>query len=389
MKSLTLLFLVLTTCVVSLPGAASPAHAGGEICDNCVDDDSDDMIDRADPECSPLANGAGQGLGDPDAAKATAKCQKGLQSAGRKFITTKLKRLHKCVNAVFKCVQQKSGDAACLTKATTRCDKEIAKVTQDEDKLRAKAIKVCSSDKMSPNDLFMVEGVGYDSEFVTCDAVGQGTVGSLPDIAECLVRQHECTVERLLGQAVPRATELLTLVGRNPAVELPCLDAGTDGGGLGLAGDTKQQKAAVKCEAAIKKAEVKLTDGILKATQKCVDTGMKCVQQKPGDIGCVAKGQRKCVSAVLKGISGTALVKHRQAIAKACGKPELGIDAIRGATGLGMELHDERCTIALDSVDDIATCLGQQHLCRTLQSAERGAPRLRELAQQFGVLLLF
>lgn len=96
-----------------------------------------------------------------------------------------------------------------------------------------------------------------------------------------------------------------------------------------------------------------------------------------------------CTAAVLKGLTGTAFVKHQQKIEKACGKPELGIDAIRDPTGLGMEVHDAGCAIALDSVGNIAQCLGQQHLCRTLQSAERGAPRLRELTQILGVLLEF
>lgn len=378
-----------TTMLIGVVAPEKAAANGGEVCDNCVDDDGDQLIDRGDPGCSPLVDGGGLGLGDTDAGKAAAKCQKGLQSVGRKFVGTKLKRLHKCVNAVFKCVQEKQGDAKCLEKATAKCDREIAKILQDEEKLRTKVVKACDPDKVAQSDLTVATGIGYVGESVTCASVGQATLDSIADVAECVVLQHECTVERLLGQAVPRSVELLTLVGRNPGVEFPCLPSGTGGGGVGLGGDKKQLKAAVKCEAAIKKAGAKLVDGIFKGTQKCVDAAMKCLQQKPDDPACLGKRQGKCTSAVVKGLGAVALAKHQQAIVKACTKPGLSVADIRSPTGLSMETHDPRCEKTLDSVPNIAECLGQRHLCQALQSAERGAPRLRELAQLLGVLLQF
>jgi hypothetical protein len=53
-----------------------------EDCENCVDDDGDGKIDRADPDCAPPANGAGAGVGDAATAKAVDKCAKAIRKVG-------------------------------------------------------------------------------------------------------------------------------------------------------------------------------------------------------------------------------------------------------------------------------------------------------------------
>src|SRR5690606_4419779 len=56
-----------------------------ETCDNCVDDDGDGAIDRADSDCPPPANGGGVGLGDARG-KSALKCQKAINKAGKMLV---------------------------------------------------------------------------------------------------------------------------------------------------------------------------------------------------------------------------------------------------------------------------------------------------------------
>jgi hypothetical protein len=74
------------TPTVTPPCASPPC----EDCENCIDDDGDTLIDRADPDCAAPADGAGSGLAVPSVAKSLDKCATALQKAGGKFATARL-----------------------------------------------------------------------------------------------------------------------------------------------------------------------------------------------------------------------------------------------------------------------------------------------------------
>ena len=188
---------------VSLPGV------GGEDCGNCVDDDGDGAIDRFDDECSPAA--IGNGLGEPrGAGKKAVKCQTKIQKAAAKFVLNKAKRLQKCLQAVAKCYQEKGGDPDCITKATGKCDKEIAKIGDDETTLRNKIIDsanfdnettlrnkiIDSCDTLDIADLKDGNGLGYGAEQTICANIGVGDLDTVGEIADCVVVDHECRVAR-------------------------------------------------------------------------------------------------------------------------------------------------------------------------------------------------
>src|SRR5436853_5396505 len=62
-------------------GTSSPA----ENCENCLDDDGDGAVDRADDDCPAPADGARAGLADVAAAKTLDRCHDTLQRAGAKL----------------------------------------------------------------------------------------------------------------------------------------------------------------------------------------------------------------------------------------------------------------------------------------------------------------
>ncbi len=162
------------------------------------------------------------------AAKAAVKCAKGLEQAANTFVTKKQASLKKCVDAVLNCVQLKPADAKCLPKATTTCDKEFAKISAAEDKLIATIGSKCTSPDLSAIDLFSEPGLGFILPDFTASCAQVGvTVVDVPDVADCIVKHHECQVEDLLAVQTPLANYLLGLVGRQsrsafcPAVPTP------------------------------------------------------------------------------------------------------------------------------------------------------------------------
>jgi len=311
-----------------------------EDCDNCVDDDGDDFVDRLDADCDAPAFGGGQGLQDPTGAgKALVKCQKGLQKAGVAFVTKKLGRMSKCLGAVASCIQL--GKPGCDVKATATCTKQLDGIGDDEAKVRGAVAKACGGvpAPLSPSQLQDAIGLGFGAEAGDCAARGVPTLENAEDIGNCVVAQHECRIEEIAGAIVPRAREYLGFVGVDAATAFPCIPVGANGGESGLTGEPKQ-KAALKCDAALRKVGLKLAKATFKLS--CVDPATKCVQLKPTDPTCLPKASAKCSKTLAKFAGSGTLVKLLETVVKGCTSGDLTLQDVLDPVGLGFE---RRCAL--------------------------------------------
>ncbi len=357
-----------------------------EDCENCIDDDGDGKIDRADPDCAAPADGGGAGVGDATVGKAVDKCAKAIRKAGDKITSTHLKQLGACQKAVVDCVQLKPGDAACLAKATAKCTKARGALPGTDAKLTAAITKACAESAVLTGHLLDASGLGFEHEIEACGQRGLADVATLADVTECVRRQHVCAAERMLGRAVPRARELLVLGGYDPLADLGCVPSGANGGGAAIA--PEKRKALRKCDAALQKAAGKLSSGRANALEACGAAVFTCVQAKPGDASCVQKAGGACAKAV--GALPKLTAGFTAAIAKACAAPLTPGDLL-AATGLGASALGETCAklgvASLATVADVSTCLERQIACDARQQIENATPRLQELLDLGGVAL--
>ena len=362
--------------------ADEDCRAPVEDCTNCVDDDEDGDVDRADFGCGLRADAAGAGLGDPKPeGKAIAKCAATIQKTGAKAFAARLKHLHKCTAAVFACLQLKPGDQACLAKAGSTCAKELGAETADEAKVGAAIGKACAGPALPLSALAGDRGLGVEREAARCAAYGVPVLATLADVATCVARQHRCNAEHALAFETPRAAALLAAVGRDPAVDAPCLPApGTPSGGLD---DLTRAKVATKCAGAIAKAGGKLATGRQKLVQKCAAAVYACVQLKPSDAACLAKARANCTKQLAKIVAPASGLEAKlgAGLAKACGT--LDATELAGPTGLGFDERTAACQeltgMGSTTATDVARCLGAQHACRVRQLLELEQPRLDEL----------
>ncbi len=358
-----------------------------ENCENCVDDDGDQLTDRADDDCTPPANGAGAGLSDPGAAKALDKCAKAVRKVGSKLTATTLKQLGACQKAVADCVQLKPGDASCLTKAEAKCTKARTALANAETTLTAGIAKACAEPSLAAADLLSAVGLGFGGETRGCGERGVASLATIADVAACVRRQHACAAERVLGAAVPRARELLLLGGWDPGTSLACLEEGANGAGSAIA--APKRKALRKCDRTIQKAAAKLLMGRTKAGQSCSAAVFTCFQTKAADPSCVIKARGACQKALatLPKLGSTLA----SSIAKSCGAAPLAAADLLTADGIGAAAHAETCQalgiVSLASITDVTTCLTRQLACRADQLVESETPRLRELLGAAGATL--
>ncbi len=142
------------------------------------------------------------------AGKPGEKCQKAAKKAGGTFVKKKLKILEGCRKDLFKCIETKAPGPeqnACATKAGTKC---AAALTE---KLAVAGAKFTASvsGKCAGLDVSMLRsatlGLGFEGIEAQCPAALTG----LPEIAACVLAQHECSAEEMFEIQAPRTKELL------------------------------------------------------------------------------------------------------------------------------------------------------------------------------------
>ena len=162
--------------------------------------------------------GPGTDVDDPKGlGKTITKCQATIEKSGTRYATKHLKGVTKCLDALFACIQTKPRAPSCLIRATTKCNREYARIDKEADKFRPAIDKRCLAIDFAT--LEASAGTNLDALDGTCAAVGITALTSLASYEECLFRQHICAVEELLRFASPRIDELLALVGRDPQSE--------------------------------------------------------------------------------------------------------------------------------------------------------------------------
>jgi CSLREA domain-containing protein len=373
------------------PTVAPTNVVGAEICDNCRDDDGDTIVDRDDPDCGrPRANGFGGHAPTAARAKAITKCQALTAKQGATLVAKQQKLMRKCVQGVLACVQLKAGDAGCLTKAGVACKALPDALEKLEAKIEDKLAKGCGTPPVAEADIPSPFALGYGAEESTCESAPFFSFG--PDdgreIGSCVEARHRCQAAQLISLESPRARELITLAGGNPGLISSCLlTPAATGGGQGV-GDATRGKVLAKCAQGMQKAAAKFTQARLGGFQKCLAGVTKCVQQKPGDAGCLNGARAKCAGAAAKIGDGPkgAGTKARAAIAKAC----TGVDAdVLAANGLNAGQLAGYCAAIgvapLATAADVGECLLRHHTCRVGQLLDVEIPRTRELLDVGGV----
>jgi hypothetical protein len=170
------------------------------------------------------AEGGNLGLGKPAAVlKAVVGCQRGIGTAGARFVKQVLEAEQKCSEAVALCLQTRPGENKCLAKAQGVCRKVTAKLytglQSREAKLRTAIARACGSTtpgkapRVALTDLRSVLGLGYEKLQPGCAMLGVSGLTSIDDVSECLVRDHVCRADQLLTSQTPRAHELLAIGG--------------------------------------------------------------------------------------------------------------------------------------------------------------------------------
>ena len=161
--------------------------------------------------------GDGGNLGKPKGAgKLVVQCESTIAKAGRKFVATKVKSLEKCVDAAFACIQTKAGAErqTCLSgKAAATCAKELGKIAAATRELAPTVDTKCLPDAaFYATALGPLNGANLTAPTVECAGV-DADPASYAGYKVCLAAQHEARVDELLRLEVPRADELLALVG--------------------------------------------------------------------------------------------------------------------------------------------------------------------------------
>ncbi len=326
------------------------------------------------------ANAGARFLANP---KLGTDCQSALIAASTSFATQKLKQLDKCAMTTLKCIQtvapndQAENDPieVCLEKALVKCDKATETILAEEQALSDAITMHCSA--LDADELMRADGVGFEAIAQDCLDVAGVTLSDLASVAECVVAEHECAVERMYLMAHPRAGELFDLVGADLGGD-SCLD---DLGGPGEGpGDLSLGRRLTQCQQGVTKASASFVASKLKSTGQCLNDLFQCVQLKPGDQGCLAKAQ-SCDKAFAQ--VTTSGIKFVPAVNKSCEAidfPDLTVE-----TGIDYDavVEGELCVpfgiSGIGTVNHYANCLYRSNECDGEEILKFSVPRAAEI----------
>ena len=353
------------------PTAATPAPTatpGTEICDDCIDNDENGDVDRDDAACAARADGGGVGIDLTAEGKVVYGCQQALGRAGKSFAAARVKALQGCVSSSFTCVQD-GAPLECFPEAGARCATKLAKLDGLRTKIAATIAKKCGT--LGATRLREPVGLGFDAEAAACAASGVASLDDAAAVTACVTARHACLVDRLVGDTIPRARELLALIGRDPDVHAPCLP---DTAGTGAAGNDD----LVPCLEAFGKAGARFLQTRTNLRQRCAEAATRCVQIKPDDDACLEKARASC--AKLADRASNAQADFAATVAKRC--PATALAALLDTSGFALGERTATCDalgIPLTSVGAVAECVGRVQSCRVDQVVESRTPRLQEL----------
>jgi glucose/arabinose dehydrogenase len=154
---------------------------------------------------------------DATDAKALVQCTAAVGKAATAYVGARAGALADCATALFTCVQRKPapGDfAVCLTKAGSTCSRADNSAADDA-KLRGAVNGRCGESKVPFATLRTAAAANLDGVAADCAANGVADVQSLALFESCVAHQHQCLAADLVGTAVPRAADLLGLVGQS------------------------------------------------------------------------------------------------------------------------------------------------------------------------------
>jgi hypothetical protein len=315
------------------------------------------------------------GLGDAAAAKNATKCQQAIGKAGVAFLAARLKQLDACTGGVFKCIQTKPNDPACIAKAGAKCTALATAAAAARAKLLAAVAAKCGASLVSPENLMGATGLGYGSS--DCEAVLGDEPQKVADVAECVAQRYACSASDIYATAAPRAGELRRIAGAPGDSCLPDY-----GGGGEDVGDVAQGKALAACTAAISKAASGLLTKKLASFTKCVDKVFACVQTKSGDAACLAKADAACAKEKAKIVA--AGNKVGPAIDKKCAGLDFDRELLpQPGANLGALAARLRGTGALADLGSYERALRLDHECAADDLLRAIAPRAADLLPAF------
>jgi len=161
--------------------------------------------------------GAGALLATSTQVKTVTECDARFRKSSKNFSAIALTAAGTCLNEVLKCVQSKPDNGKCLASATAKCNKAVARVALKGDAAETAIVGKDATCSAAFADLAGAAGANRQAISCACDLAGVHPVTDLAGAARCVRRVGECRLAKILPFAVPRAAELLQLVGLTPA----------------------------------------------------------------------------------------------------------------------------------------------------------------------------
>ncbi|MCC6847199.1 MAG: PQQ-dependent sugar dehydrogenase [Deltaproteobacteria bacterium] len=308
---------------------------------------------------------------------ALARCQSAIASAAAGMGRQRAAQAQRCVASAFRCRQLRPDDVGCGGRAGKACAAARAMIAQDEARMASAVTRACSD---VAGRVLPASGLGFADAAPACEAHGV-VLADADAVGACIARRDACGDARVASLLVPRAGELLRVLG---VADADTCFADRGGEGAYVVERRRVGRPLDRCLAAALRGGSRGVDARTRALAGCASTLLECAtREAEAAVACAASAAAACRVRLARPVLAT------DALARLCGEPAVKLVDLSAASGGGVASLADTCAQvgvpSLGSADRWLACLGRRLACEAADAAASRVPHAQELFARAGL----
>ncbi len=312
---------------------------------------------------------------------ALARCQSAIVKASSTLGRHRMLHAQRCAALTFRCRQYRPGDDGCLTGAARECALLTSRTPENEERMAALVDRACDD---VADGLMPASGLAFGATAAVCAERHGTTLQNAGDVGTCIARRAACSDAHVTELFVPRAGELLRVLGVTPS-PVACLD---DYGGTGahVADPRRVGRPLDRCLATALRDGGRAFEAHTKSLAICAASIFGCVGLSVDDEAtCLATAEDVCRARLERTASAPL------AVGRLCREPTVSFASLASTEGANLAALGESCAevgvSTLSSVDDWLACVQRRMSCEAADDVASRVPRAEELFGRVGMTL--
>jgi uncharacterized repeat protein (TIGR03806 family) len=309
-------------------------------------------------------------------------CQSAIVVASAAMGRHRTLHAQRCAALTFRCRQFRPDDESCYARARKECARLTSAAPQNEERMAALVERACSD--IGAELMMPASGLAFGTTAEVCAERHGTSLQNASDVGTCIARRDACADARVAGLFIPRAGELVRVLGVAPS-PIACLD---DHGGTGghVENPRRMGRPLDRCLSTALRDGSRAFGARTESLAICAATVFGCVGLGgDAESACLGSAGHLCRTRLAR----TTFAPSR--IGRLCREPVVPFATLRSSDGGNLDALADTCAEVgiptLSGVDAWLACLERRLSCEAADDVASQVPRADELFALVGMTL--